>query len=203
MIFINEWLPNPTGPDTDGEWLELFNAGAAAVNLSGWRIENGSGKGVKLGDLQIGPRGYLVLYRKDTKLTLRNRDETLSLYNAQGELQDRAEFLGGAPEGKSVSRIGNDFLVTEATPGAANAFQRVEVAANPNPLGVPLNRQLASADVLALSLGVGVLITAAVFFGIKQYDYLSQLLFGRNEAFSQASRLGNSSLLKGEEEGRF
>ena len=27
MIFINEWLPNPVGSDTQNEWIELWNSG--------------------------------------------------------------------------------------------------------------------------------------------------------------------------------
>jgi hypothetical protein len=180
-VLINEWLANPVGPDAEGEWLELFNGGASAVNLSGWRLENGSGKGMKLGDFAIKPGEYLVLHRKDTKLALRNRNEALSLYNARGELADRAEFLGSAPEGKSISRAEGGFLVTEPTPGAANVSAGAGIAADPNPVGMPLNRQLASLDIIGLSLGLGVILSAAALFATKNHDYLSELFFGRNE----------------------
>lgn len=185
MILINEWLPNPAGPDAEGEWLELYNGGGELVSLSGWRVENRSGKGIKLGNIQLGPGEYVVLYRKNTKLILRNRDEALSLYNALGEEVHRAEFLGSVPEGKSVSRLGSDFLVTEPTPGTANTLA-VQVAADQNPVGAPLNRQLASADVIGLSLSVGVLISAVVFFAIKNHDRLSQLFFGGDETIGEA-----------------
>lgn len=187
-VVVNEWLPNPVGPDAEGEWLELFNDSDHSVSLSGWSVENGSGKRIKLGNLQIGPGEYLVLYRKDTKLVLRNRDEALLLYNTQGEVVGRAEFLGSVPEGKSVSRVGGDFLVTEPTPGAANILVGAEIAADPNPIGIPLNRQLASADVIGISLSLGVLISAAVFFAVKQHGRLSQLFFGGNETIGEMSR---------------
>lgn len=185
MVLISEWLPNPVGSDAEGEWLELYNDGNAAVSLSGWRILNGGGKGAKLGNLHVRPGEYLVLHRKDTKLVLRNRDETLSLYNAGGKLADRAEFLGSPPEGKSVSRVEDGFLITEPTPGAANVLPAAAVAAESYPAGAPLNRQLASADVIGLSLSLGALVAALTFFGIKRHDHLSQLFFGGNEKTGQ------------------
>lgn len=36
---INELMPDPIGPDADFEWLELYNAGAAALDLEGWAIQ--------------------------------------------------------------------------------------------------------------------------------------------------------------------
>jgi hypothetical protein len=40
-VVINEVLYDAVGDDTGQEWVELFNAGAAAVDVSGWRIERG------------------------------------------------------------------------------------------------------------------------------------------------------------------
>lgn len=184
-VFINEWLPNPAGPDAGGEWLEIYNDGKEAVSLSGWQIQNGSGKKAKLGNVWINPGEYIVLYRGDTKLVLRNRDEVLSLYNTRRELVHRAEFLGSVPEGKSISRTDNYFMVTEPTPGAANAANNISAILDSNPPGVPLNSQLASSDVIGLSLGWGILICAVAFFAIKNHGSLSQLFFGRNEKISQ------------------
>ncbi|MCK6504072.1 lamin tail domain-containing protein [Myxococcota bacterium] len=38
-VKVNEIFPDPDGTDTDQEWVELFNAGGAAVRLDGWVIE--------------------------------------------------------------------------------------------------------------------------------------------------------------------
>lgn len=35
-VKVNELMPNPTGSDTDQEWVELFNGGAGAVDVGGW-----------------------------------------------------------------------------------------------------------------------------------------------------------------------
>ncbi len=43
-VVINELSPNPTGTDTGFEWLELHNTGSSSVDISGWKIEDGTSK---------------------------------------------------------------------------------------------------------------------------------------------------------------
>jgi len=41
QIRINEIFPNPVGADETGlEWIEIYNAGAAPVNMTGWAIDD-------------------------------------------------------------------------------------------------------------------------------------------------------------------
>lgn len=40
QIVINEILPNPVGVDTGAERIEIYNAGATAVDLTGWAIDD-------------------------------------------------------------------------------------------------------------------------------------------------------------------
>ena len=37
---INEILPNPAGSDTGTERVEIYNAGAGAVDMTGWAIDD-------------------------------------------------------------------------------------------------------------------------------------------------------------------
>lgn len=50
-VTINEFMPDPDGPDADLEWIELYNASGTAVALDGWSLEwgkNGSYTGSKV-----------------------------------------------------------------------------------------------------------------------------------------------------------
>ena len=38
-VVLNEFVPNPDGDDAAAEWIELYNGGAAPVDLSGWGID--------------------------------------------------------------------------------------------------------------------------------------------------------------------
>jgi hypothetical protein len=65
-ILIAEIMIDPLAvPDRAGEWVELFNAGAAAVNLSGWMLADlDSDHHTIAADLWIEPGMYLVLGRQ-------------------------------------------------------------------------------------------------------------------------------------------
>lgn len=122
-MVINEFLPNPVGKDTDGEFIELFNNSQNEVNLAGWKLKDASGKTFILNQ-KISSGGYLVLNYKNTKITLNNDAETIFLYDAKGNLIDKAGFSGGSVEGKSYGRENNnEFAFTSPTPAKANVFE--------------------------------------------------------------------------------
>lgn len=134
MIIINEFLPNPVGKDTDGEFIELFNDSQNEINLTGWQLKDASGKSFILKNQKLGPAEYLVFDYKTTKISLNNNAETLLLYDQNGNLIDKAEFTGSAPEGKSLIRKNNKFVFTDKpTPAKANIFESAETAKSPIP----------------------------------------------------------------------
>lgn len=178
MILINEWLPNPTGADTSGEWVELLNTGAA-TNLSGWQLKTKGGSKTVLSGT-IGAEEYKVFPRSTTKLVLKNTDEGLSLYDASGKLVDQTAFLGSAPEGQSYARGTNgNFVWADPTPGVANKLPEISIAQNEIPQG-QINHNLSVGDVTLLALGVGIIFATMVFIVIKRNNDLQKLLFGRN-----------------------
>src|SRR3989344_1454212 len=121
MVYLNEWLPNPAGTDTGAEWIELFNSGGQKVFLQNWTLVSGSGKKFILSGKNIDAGGYLVLKQPETKLLLRNQNESLSLYDNQGKLVSQSSFSGSAQDGKSLSRTEKGtFVFAEPTPGAEN-----------------------------------------------------------------------------------
>lgn len=193
MVYVSEFLPNPVGRDTEGEWLELHNNGPEAISLDGWQIVTQSGKKFSLSGRAIGGGEYLILPRSETKLALRNQNGSLFLYDGAGRLVDEAGFLGSAPEGKSFARAHYDhdhdnddnhdngvFIFTEPTPGALNAAVGVRIIRNIYPLGRPLNPQIGGAEVLGLMVGTAVVLTALVMFVLKRNEDLSKLFFGRD-----------------------
>lgn len=85
MIQISEWLPNPIGTDTQGEWVELYNSGPTA-SLVGWSLKIGSSSKFVFKSGEIGANSFLVLPRSEIKLTLRNFNESLYLMNPTGKI---------------------------------------------------------------------------------------------------------------------
>jgi hypothetical protein len=131
-MLISEFLPNPIGKDTDGEWIELFNDKNKPINLTGWKLKDASGKTLTIKNTNLEPFGYLVLDYKTTKITLNNNAETLFLYNPAGNLIDKAEFNDNAKSGLSLIRPesgGDKFVFTaKPTPGKPNIFEAVKTA---------------------------------------------------------------------------
>ncbi len=62
-IVINEIMFNATGNDDNAEWVELYNAGNEAVDLTGWNLTDNDGNGFILsGASSIPAGGYLVCH---------------------------------------------------------------------------------------------------------------------------------------------
>ena len=197
MIFINEWLPNPTGSDTKGEFIELWNNGNAPVNLSGWVLETDNKKKFKLPGL-IRANAYLLLPRSETRLSLKNTDGALSLYNSVGQLVDHSAFEGSAPEGESFNRVNystynnssiystiQQFVWGKPTPGAKNnASAEIGVSNIAYPAGISLNAsRLSWFSVFGFAALAGVIFAAVLWYSVRKDENISELFFGGNKSF--------------------
>ncbi len=66
-VVINEVLydPDTAGPDAAGEWVELYNAGDADQDVSGWALaDNGASK--QISDLVVPAHGYAIVAASDS-----------------------------------------------------------------------------------------------------------------------------------------
>lgn len=179
MVVISEWLPDPAGKDSEGEWVELWNLGSARQDLSGWRIISGKSEFSLRGT--IGPGEYLVLKRQDTKLPLPNQNASLRLVAGNGAVADSASFIMTAPEGKSYQRAaGGNFFFASPTPGSSNGIAGAAMLRS-NYGGIHSSPP-GFINFLALAVGFGVLFSAVIWFIIKSDGYFSKLIFGGDEA---------------------
>jgi hypothetical protein len=122
-ILINEILPSPAGSDATDEWIEIFNPNNFEFNLSGWKIQDTTGK-TKIyifpKGTKILAKGFLVLKRPESKITLNNNGDGLKLIDSSGKTIDEISYQK-AQKGKSFNR-GEDgwFWSENLTPGAEN-----------------------------------------------------------------------------------
>jgi predicted extracellular nuclease len=99
-VVINEFAPQDAA-----EWVELYNAGPDAQDLTGWTLTDGSGTADTLsGSLAVG--AYLVV---NNSFALSDSGETIYLYNAAATLVDQAAYGNAgaaplAPAGNSAAR---------------------------------------------------------------------------------------------------
>jgi hypothetical protein len=129
IVYINEVLAHTDEPQVDS--VELFNPGAAPVDLAGWCLSDDEDKPDKfcISRATIPSGGYRVYTAADFSFGLSEFGESLYLYApAAGDLQqvDQAEF-GVSPNGVSLGRYATstgavDFPLQSALSlGAANS----------------------------------------------------------------------------------
>ncbi len=124
-VYINEFLPNPTGEDTQAEFIEIINLGAASINLTGWQLDDEAG-GSKPYTLPAGTTlkaGAVKSWkRSETALALNNEGDSVRLLDPAGQVLSSYTYTESAPEGQSFSRTpeGSYLLSSSVTEGTAN-----------------------------------------------------------------------------------
>lgn len=122
-IVINEILPSPEGPDDKEEWVEVFNQNDFEVDLSLWKIADTVGKTTTYTfpkGTKIPPKGFLLLDRPKTKITLNNSGDGLNLIQPDGKIIDLVVYEG-SPRGQSYNRIDSKWFWSQTlTPTEVN-----------------------------------------------------------------------------------
>lgn len=129
-IVITEFLTSPTGDDKQAEFIEVHNAGSAAADIGGWKLEDQVGK---LGS-HVFPEGtklrageYRALYSSTTKLSLNNSGDGAVLKDEDGNTISTTPLCGEAEEDVSFAeKDGNWSWTLTPTPGSENVIRTKE-----------------------------------------------------------------------------
>lgn len=151
-VSITELLPNPSGEEEDGEWIELRNDTEKGRSLCGWFLDDGPGgsRPFSLAAHELPPHSVIALPRNQSKIALNNDSDIARLIaplpaGGTGALQ--TVLYNNAPDDQSyaVNGSGSWIWTPHATPGAQNRFQEASSvfkssairlsAAFPNPKG--------------------------------------------------------------------
>ena len=158
QVALNEILPAPRYTDWEGdgaanfldEWIELYNSGAIAADVSGWRLWLGplDEEGLPEGSYAqlpehtlIPPGGYLLIFRRESRLPLPNQDGALHLAQPSTDgwlIVDRFVWDRFPGYDHSFSRYpdgSGPWNVRAVTPGQAN--QPLPTPAPPPPEAPP------------------------------------------------------------------
>jgi Lamin Tail Domain len=157
QVVVSEIMYDAEGSDSKAEWVELQNIGSTPVDISKWKINDGSNhvfnaspKNGSRGSLIMEPGTFIVLASDaatfqqsqigitgaviDTVLSLTNANGVISLLNASSSVVDTALYssaLGGNGTGESLQKISGAFVPAIPTPGTTNAVVRKEIAQKP------------------------------------------------------------------------
>jgi len=106
-VVITEVMADPRAvPDERGEWVELYNAGDAAVNLRGWTLASGNDSPHAIAqNVTIAARGYVVLARDGA----RSRNGGVAAAYAYGSgiaLGNGADWVAlRSPDGRAADSV--------------------------------------------------------------------------------------------------
>jgi DNA/RNA endonuclease YhcR with UshA esterase domain len=147
-VVLNELFPNPRGPDTLGEWIELENMASTSVSLAGWSIRDDSASVYRIVSSTISPHGYNVFPRSVTAIALNNSGtETVTLMNAQGQIVDEASYSGPVGDDMSYARApdGSWSWSVSSTRGQENRVVRPNSAPD---LQVAVHRSVVAGEIV-------------------------------------------------------
>ncbi|MEK7481076.1 MAG: lamin tail domain-containing protein [Patescibacteria group bacterium] len=123
------------------DWIEFFNAGARAVDLSQWQIRNGAGGIFSFpAHTTIGPKALVVFSQETTHLLFGPTNPRAELRYANGISADELSLAGILPADKSIARDekGNG-VIGEKTPGKTNNEWQI---ADRSPKGEEIKKQI-------------------------------------------------------------
>lgn len=141
QVDVTEVFPNPEGPDTEEEWIEITNGGDEAVNLGNWTLDDGEGGSDPFtfpDSTILEPGQTLILYRTETGIALNNSNETVQLSDFTGETVSEISYESSEEDQSyaeiqieevqslqaSASGLGNEVFSTwqwvTPSPGALN-----------------------------------------------------------------------------------
>lgn len=126
-IMFSEILPSPEGADSENEWIEVFNKNDFDVDLSNWQIKDSIGSITTYTfpkNSIIKTRNYLVLSRPETKITLNNDADGLSLIQPNSTTIDTISYQK-APRAQSYNLTNSGWFWSEkTTPGDDNFIKQ-------------------------------------------------------------------------------
>lgn len=132
-MVIHEIMADPAGGLEDGEYVELFNRGAAPVNLGGWRLADGVE--FVFPPLTVPPGGFAVVAANAEWLNARhpglgavgdwsgrlaNQGERIRLLDDAGNLADEVDYRFGGDWPERANGLGSSLELVH--PSADNAL---------------------------------------------------------------------------------
>ncbi|MFA5134171.1 MAG: lamin tail domain-containing protein [Patescibacteria group bacterium] len=120
-IIITELFPNPEGKD-DGEFIELYNGGAAAIDVESWQLGDGSSRRYTIAGTVLQPGQYLAVEKASSGISLNNTSDAATLYWPDGTALDSVSY-SECEEAQSYGLVNGEWLWSDSvTPGEANQF---------------------------------------------------------------------------------
>ncbi len=120
-IILSEILPSCEGADADCEFIEIYNDDDREINLEGWKLTDLKNE-YFFPDEIIEQGDYLVIDRKESKITLNNSGDVIYIIDPKDNIINGVEY-NDAKSDLSFSYDNNQWSWTEeVTPSSENVI---------------------------------------------------------------------------------
>lgn len=162
-IIVNEIMYNPEGADTDKEWLEIKNLTDQDIDITGYKLNDGSSHVLNIppknggrGELILPANGLLIIAQNaewfldnysnidgsviDSSFSLKNTSGNISLLNPEGESLATIQYnsdWGGNGDGTSLVNIDSKWQSSSSlggSPGRENTISQNESSETETPM---------------------------------------------------------------------
>ncbi|MBU1683424.1 lamin tail domain-containing protein [Patescibacteria group bacterium] len=125
-LLINEFIPNPEGTDTEGEWIEFFNNTSQSIDLGGWYLDDdeGASSPYKIPEAMVlPPNQFYVFYAPEINLSLKNTEDVVRLLDPNKHPKQIVSYSGAEESLSYAQKLDGSFGWTSLlTPGNFNQF---------------------------------------------------------------------------------
>lgn len=137
-VVIHEVFPNPEGDEKIGEWVELYNNTDTSISLTGFLLKDTTQRAWVIPDTTLDQGHYLVVWRENQSMSLNNDQDSIQLYESSESATARDSMqYQKTVEGRSWSRVGQDWMLTDPTPGYVNSAPSPTPTPSPSPSPIP------------------------------------------------------------------
>jgi hypothetical protein len=150
MVSLNEFMPNPAADwngdgilgDENDEYIELYNANAFALDLSGWRVDDAAGGGSAPYTLPAGTMlpagGFLALWSRDTGIALNNSGgDSVRLLRPDGVEMESHPYTAAPVDGAHSKTVDGGNQWTQGYPPSPGASNQPAPTPTPTPTSLP------------------------------------------------------------------
>lgn len=137
QVFFTEIMYDlKAGSDTGREWIEVYNAGTSAVDLTTWKLVE-SGKNHKISRTRgiLAPGTYAVIADNPSKFMADHPDYTGTLFDSAFSLSNDGETLTLVAGNTVVDEL--KFTASDGAHGTGDSLQRIDIEARVLAPGAP------------------------------------------------------------------
>ncbi|OGV97225.1 hypothetical protein A2W24_04335 [Microgenomates group bacterium RBG_16_45_19] len=134
-LMINEFMPDPSDPNDQTEWIELYNETETSMELDNWQVDDSEGgtRPYKIPVQTLAARQFLVIDKSQSQIGLNNSQDQVRLMNPEGTVVDSIDY-NQVPTDQVMARVpdgSGNWQVTTPTKGLTNQSQNQTNPAQP------------------------------------------------------------------------